>query len=58
MYYKRNEPFRYTFGEPVKAFIEIIKADEEASYSTFSMLSEYIRRRARFPYSLQSSHRL
>ena len=29
MYYKRNEPFRYTFGEPVEALIELIIKDEE-----------------------------
>lgn len=34
MYYKRNEPFRYTFGEPVKAFIEIINPTEEEEAMT------------------------
>ncbi len=28
MYYKRNEPFRYTFGQPLKALIEIIKKED------------------------------
>ena len=29
MYYKRNEPFRYTFGQPVEAVIESFIQDEE-----------------------------
>ena len=29
MYYKRNEPFRYTFGQPVQALIETMEKEEE-----------------------------
>lgn len=29
MYYKRNEPFRYTFGQPVEAVIESFIQGEE-----------------------------
>ena len=28
MFYKRNEPFRYTFGQPLTALIEIIKKED------------------------------
>lgn len=28
MYYKRNEPFRYTFGQPLKTLIEMIKKED------------------------------
>lgn len=30
MYYKRNEPFRYTFGQPVKATMEVLINDQQA----------------------------
>ena len=29
MYYKRNEPFRYTFGKPLEAVIETIRKEED-----------------------------
>lgn len=34
MYYKRNEPFRYSFGQPVQAMIEAIQKEEQGLVST------------------------
>ena len=29
MFYKRNEPFRYTFGQPIKALVETIENEDD-----------------------------
>ena len=34
MYYKRNEPFRYTFGKPLEAVLETISKEEDTPTST------------------------